>query len=273
MCFGTSLKNYINNYLPHFSKFAKLVFQSSKMEKILIITGGSKGLGLALAIEYHKNGYRVISISRSKAKKLYFEEQYQCDLSKNETIESTLTEIFSHLDKNNAKQLTLINNAGDLGTVNTIENLSPSEIAYTIQVNLTAPLILSSIFIKLSKDWNCKKQIFNISSGAAVNPYESWVMYCASKAGLDMMTKVISKEQKELANGVDIVSIYPGIVDTDMQEKARNTPKEHFKAVQRFIDFYEHGDLFSPEQVAKKIYDLDVEGELKSGRILDVRNV
>jgi benzil reductase ((S)-benzoin forming) len=243
------------------------------MEKILIITGGSKGLGLALAKEYHKNGYRVCSISRSKNEKLYFMEQYQCDLSKSETVESILEEIFSHLDKNNTKQLTLINNAGDLGTVNTIEKLTPSEIAYTIQVNLIAPMILSSLFIKFSKDWNCKKQIFNISSGAAVNPYESWVMYCASKAGLDMMTKVVSKEQKEMTNGVGMVSVYPGIVDTDMQEKARNTPKEHFKAVQRFIDFYEHGYLFSPEQVAKKIYQLDFEGELKNGRILDVRNV
>ena len=243
------------------------------MEKILIITGGSKGLGLGLAKEYHKNGYRVISISRSKAEKLYFEEQYQCDLSKSETIESILTEIFSHLDKNNTQQLTLVNNAGDLGTVNTLENLTPAEISYTIQVNLTAPMILSSQFIKLSKDWNCKKQILNISSGAAVNPYESWVMYCASKAGLDMMTKVVSKEQKELANGVDIISIYPGIVDTNMQKKIRNTPKKHFKAVQRFIDFFEHGELFSPEQVAEKVYHLDIKGALKNGHILDIRNV
>jgi benzil reductase ((S)-benzoin forming) len=243
------------------------------MEKTLIITGGSKGLGLALAKEYHKNGYRICSISRSKNEKLYFMEQYQCDLSKTESIENVIKEIFSHLDKKNAQQLTLINNAGDLGTVNTLENLSPSDISHTIQVNLTASLVLSSQFIKLSKDWNCKKQIINISSGAAVNPYESWVMYCASKAGLDMMTKVVSKEQKELPNGVGIVSIYPGIVDTNMQEKIRNTPNEHFKAVQRFIDFYEQGDLFSPEQVAEKIYHLDAEGALKSGHILDVRNV
>ena len=243
------------------------------MEKILIITGGNKGLGLGIAEVYHKNGYRVISISRSKAEKLYFEEQYQCDLSKTETIESTVKEIFSVLDKKNTQQLTFINNAGDLGTVNTIENLTPSEISYTIQVNLTAPLVLSSLFIKLTKDWRCKKQIINISSGAAVNPYEGWITYCTSKAGLDMMTKVVSKEQKEVTSGVSIVSIYPGIVDTQMQKKIRSTPKEHFKSVQRFIDFHEHGDLFSPEQVAKKIYQLDVNGELKNGQILDVRNI
>jgi len=242
------------------------------MENIVIITGGNKGLGLGLANEYHKKGYRVISISRNRVEKLYTIEQYQCDLSKTNTISNTLEEIFSHLDKNNTKNLTLINNAGDLGTINTIENITSSDISYTIQVNLIAPLILNSQFIKISKNWDCKKQIFNISSGAAVNPYESWSMYCASKAGVDMMTKVIANEQKELNNGVSIVSIYPGVVDTAMQVKARNAPKENFKSVQRFIDLYEHGDLSTPKEVAEKIYNLDISGKLTSGLILDIRN-
>ena len=242
------------------------------MENILIITGGSKGIGLGLAKEYHKNGYRIISISRSKIEKLYSVEQYQCDITNIEKIEETFIEIFSQLDSATTKNITLINNAGNLGEVNTIEHIKPSDIQYTISVNLIAPLIINSQFIKLTKGWKCKKQIFNISSGAAVNAYESWAMYCTSKAGVDMMTKVISKEQKELKNGVSIVSIYPGIVDTDMQSQARNTPKENFKSVQRFIDFYEHGELFTPKEVAKKIYHLDVTGELKNGRILDVRN-
>ena len=138
------------------------------MEKIVIITGGNKGLGSGLAKQYHKKGYRVISISRSKIEKLYAVEQYQCDLSKTETIESTVNEIFSHLDKNTTKTVTLFNNAGDLGTVNTLENISPEDISYTIKVNLIAPLILSSLFIKLSKGWDCKKKIINISSGAAI---------------------------------------------------------------------------------------------------------
>jgi benzil reductase ((S)-benzoin forming) len=243
------------------------------MEKIVIITGGSKGLGLGLAKEYHKNGYRVISIARSKIEKLYTVEQYQCDLSNLKEAEATITEIFTHLDKVTTTHLTLINNAGDLGTVNTLENIDPTSISYTIQVNLIAPLALNSLFIKLSKGWSCKKKIINISSGAAVNPYESWTMYCASKAGLDMMTKVVSKEQKEIKNGVKIISLYPGIIDTDMQALARNTPKENFKSVQRFIDFYEDGELSTPKQVAQKIYHLDNTGELKNGRILDIRTV
>jgi benzil reductase ((S)-benzoin forming) len=243
------------------------------MEKIVIITGGSKGLGLGLAKQYHKEGYRVISIARSKIEKYYAVDQYQCDLSKHNDIQPLLLEIFSHLDKNNTSTITLINNAGYLGTVNSLDKLAPSEIAYPIQVNLIAPLILSSVFTDLTKDWSCKKQIFNISSGAAVSPYESWSTYCSSKAGLDMMTKVFAKEQKEISNGVSMVSIYPGIVDTDMQTKVRNSPKENFKAVQRFIDFYENDELYSPQYVAEKIYELDKKGALTNGLILDVRNV
>ncbi|WP_372795163.1 SDR family NAD(P)-dependent oxidoreductase [Lutibacter sp.] len=243
------------------------------MGKIVIITGGSKGLGLGLAKKYHKQGYRVISISRSKIDKLYIAEQYQCDLSKTDTIEHIMIEIFSHLDKNTTTHLTLINNAGELGTVNTLDAIAPLNISHTIQVNLIAPLVLNSLFIKLTKGWECKKQIFNISSGAAVKPYEGWSIYCASKAGVDMMTKVISKEQKEINNGVSIVSIYPGVIDTDMQVQVRTTPKQNFKSVQRFIDFYKHGDLLSPKEVANKIYHLDVTDELKNGQILDIRNL
>lgn len=243
------------------------------MEKILIITGGSKGLGLGLAKVYHKKGYRIISISRSKIEKLYEVEQYQCDITDVKKVEETLVEIFSHIDASQTKNITLINNAGNLSTVNTIEHIDPTEIQYTVGVNLIAPLVISSLFIKLTKGWKSKKQIFNISSGAAINAYESWAMYCSSKAGVDMMTKVLSKEQKDIKNGVSIVSIYPGIIDTEMQAQARNTPKENFKQVQRFIDFYEHGEFFTPKQVAKNIYKLDNSGNLKNGQIIDVRNV
>lgn len=243
------------------------------MENVLIITGGSKGIGLGLTKEYHKNGYRIISISRTKIEKLDSVEQYQCDITNIEKIEETLVEIFSQLDDKATKNITLINNAGNLGQVNTLEHIEPSDIQYTISVNLIAPLIINSQFIKLTKNWKCKKQIFNISSGAAINAYESWAMYCTSKAGIDMMTKVVSKEQNDIENGVSIVSIYPGVVDTDMQSKIRKTSKENFKSVQRFVDLHEHGELFTPKEVAKKIYNLDITGELTNGRILDIRNI
>ncbi|MBP8793428.1 MAG: SDR family NAD(P)-dependent oxidoreductase [Lutibacter sp.] len=243
------------------------------MNKIAIITGGSRGIGHGLAEVYHQNGYQVISISRTIIEKEYAIEQYACDLSDIQQIEKTITEIFSHLDKKTTTALTLFNNAGTISNINTIDKLSSTDIQTDIQVNLIAPMLLSSLFIELSKDWTCKKKIINISSGAAINPYDSWTTYCASKAGLDMMTRVISKEQKDIKNGVKVTSVYPGIVDTEMQTKIRSIPKETFKTVQRFIDFYEHGELHSPKQVAEKIYYLDATGKLKNGKIIDIRNV
>ena len=169
------------------------------MEKIAIITGGNRGIGLGLAKTYHKNGYRVFSIARSQVEKIYAFEQFPCDLSSTQQLKYSFNQVFSQLDKNNVDTITLINNAGRLGEVNTADNLRPEDIENTIHLNLIAPLQLSSLFLSLSKDWNCKRNIINISSGAAITPYESWSMYCASKSGLDMITNVLSKEQKEKA--------------------------------------------------------------------------
>ncbi|HKJ06667.1 MAG TPA: SDR family NAD(P)-dependent oxidoreductase [Flavobacteriaceae bacterium] len=242
------------------------------MEKILIITGGNKGLGLGLSKFYNNKGYHIISISRDMNGDATFIDHYPCDLSKHETIKPVLNHIFSHIDKELISEITLINNAGYLGEINTLDKLEPAEVAYPIQLNLIAPLVLTSTFIDLTRDWNCKKQIFNISSGAAVNAYESWAMYCSSKAGLDMMTKVVAKEQDNIENGVSIASIYPGIVDTNMQNSIRSTSDENFKHKDKFVSFYEEGKLYSPEFVAEKIYKLDTSGKLPNGTIIDIRN-
>ena len=242
------------------------------MKNILIITGGNKGLGLGIAEVYQKNNYQVFSINRSIVKTTFPIEQFSCDLSNSASIEPVLKSVFSEFSSEKIQNLTLINNAGDLGTINTVENLNAEQISYPIQVNLIAPLILSSLFIKLSKDLNCTKKIINISSGAATNPYESWVTYCASKAGLDMMTKVIAKEQLEHKNGVHSVAIYPGIIDTQMQVKLRNTPTENFNNIQRFVDFYKNKQLVNPLQAAEKLFHLDSSGKLINGSVLDLRN-
>ena len=243
------------------------------MEKILIITGGNKGLGLGLSKFYNNKGYHIISISRDMNGDATFIDHYPCDLSKHETIKPVLNHIFSHIDKELISEITLINNAGYLGEINTLDKLEPEEIAYPIKLNLIAPLVLTSTFIDLTRDWNCKKQIFNISSGAAVNAYESWAMYCSSKAGLDMMTKVVAKEQDNIENGVSIASIYPGIVDTNMQTNIRSTSDENFKHKEKFVSFYKEGKLYSPEFVAEKIYELDKSGKLPNGTIIDIRDI
>ena len=239
---------------------------------VLIITGGSNGIGKAIAEKYTTENYTVFSISRSKATNVFF-QQITADLSNTTEAINALQTVFSKIGSNTISSITLLNNAGSLGEINTVGNLESEKIQQTIQLNTTTPLVLSNEFIMLTKTLNCKKQIINISSGAATNPYSGWSIYCTSKAALDMTTKAIATEQNELENGVKCIAIYPGVVDTNMQTAIRKTSEVEFKNVQRFKDLKNNNELYSPKYVADRIFQLDTSNTLENGAILDIRKI
>jgi benzil reductase ((S)-benzoin forming) len=238
---------------------------------ILFITGGSNGIGKAIAEKYTSENFTVFSISRSKATEAPY-HQITTDLSNTSETIKTINSVFINLNLKTISSITLINNAGSLGEINSLGNIDSENIQQTIQLNTTTPLVLSNEFIKLTKNLLCKKQIITISSGAAINPYAGWSIYCSSKAAIEMMTKTIAEEQNELPNGVKAIAIKPGVVDTNMQIQIRNTSKEAFKNVQRFKDLKENNELYSPEFVANKIYQIEQQNQLENGAIIDLRN-
>ncbi len=239
-------------------------------QKILIVTGGSKGIGKGIVEAYLANNYHVFSISRTKTS---IENdsivEIQFDLSTSEGIEGMLMQIFDKIYSQQIKRIVLINNAGTLGEIGRIENLSTKNISAAVQLNTVAPLLLTSAFIKLTKDWICEKKVINISSGAAQNPYYGWSVYCATKAALDMITKVVAAEQETVKNGVKIIAIYPGVVDTDMQTEIRKHKKEDFIAIDRFLELKSSGSLLNPQTVGEKIVEIDQQ-DLENGSILRI---
>ncbi|WKD87004.1 Benzil reductase ((S)-benzoin forming) [Polaribacter huanghezhanensis] len=239
---------------------------------VLIITGGSNGIGKAIAEKYTLEKHTVFSISRSKTTNVSY-QQITADLSNTSEAVNTIKTVFSELDLNAISSITLLNNAGSLGEVNTVGNLDFEKIQQTIQLNTITPLVLSNEFIKLTKELHCKKQIINISSGAATSPYSGWSIYCTSKAALDMTTRVIAIEQNEVDNDVKCVAIYPGVVDTNMQAAIRKTSEKEFKNVQHFKELKENNELYSPEFVATKVYQIDIQNQLENGDIVDIRTV
>lgn len=230
---------------------------------IYIITGASKGIGFALSKQLLRKNHHLICISRTKNEELekianqgdyplYYIEQ---DLAQTDEL-SYLMERIWQVIPNDFETITLINNAGMIEPIGKVESLSSEAIANNIAVNLTAPMILTSMFINRLENKPIGKKIINISSGAGRHPYNGWSSYCAGKAGLDHFTRVVSNEQANKENEIKIISIAPGIIDTEMQEKIRSVKAEDFELVDKFIGYKENNQLQTADQTAKALIKL-----------------
>ncbi|SDZ86876.1 SDR family NAD(P)-dependent oxidoreductase [Psychroflexus halocasei] len=237
---------------------------------IVIITGGSKGIGRALVDHYVAQNYKVYSLSRSHEKHEKF-TQVSVDLTDISAAEHIFESVLAEIRDLEVSSLSLINNAGRLGDIKHLENLKPEDISKSIQLNVTSAFLLSSLFIEFGEKYSCTKKILNISSGAASSAYAGWSVYCASKAAIDMLTSTIAIEQKNKENPVYSYGIRPGVVDTEMQTQIRNTDAEDFENVEKFKELKENDQLYKPEYVAQRIFDILNSDQMKSGETIDLR--
>tara|TARA_B100000965_G_scaffold400853_1_gene423511 strand:- start:1143 stop:1847 length:705 start_codon:yes stop_codon:yes gene_type:complete len=215
------------------------------MQKHALITGTSKGIGLAMAQTLLKNNFVVQGYSRSNKIKHTNFKFHKTDLSQISKLEKF---IFPRFD--NPEKIFLINNAGDIGNIKSLGYKKNEDIINEININLTAPTLLCNKFINTYNHCNCELVIINISSGAALRPIHSWGTYCQSKAGIDMLTNILNEEHPNIRT----LSIYPGVVDTDMQEKIRNTNINEFPLRQMFVEYFKNNELTDPNEVAQKIF-------------------
>jgi benzil reductase ((S)-benzoin forming) len=131
-------------------------------------------------------------------------------------------------------------------------------------------MILSSVFTTVTDSYAIPKVILNISSGAAFYPYSGWSVYCSSKAGLDMFTKVAGLEQAAEQQPVIIFALAPGIIETGMQESIRETDLALFPDRDKFISLHEEGKLAKPDDVAKIIIRSIFNNSLVTGSVVTI---
>ena len=215
------------------------------MSRVALITGSSKGIGLSLTKLLLEEKFHVYGYSRTNQLKKTNFHFHKTDLSDLNSLKNT---VLPNLDS--AKEIFLINNAGEIGDIKKYGNKDLESIINEININLSAPTIICNKFIRKYSGLKSRLTIINISSGAALRPIKSWGTYCQSKAGIDMLTKIINQENEE----IKAYSIYPGVVNTEMQDKIRNTSVENFPLKHQFVDYYEKNELTNPKTVARKIY-------------------
>jgi len=229
-----------------------------------IITGTSSGIGEAIARKLILDRHRVFCISRSLNEslvelassvqsKVWYKE---FDLAEILLIPELINQIFLKIKPDEISAIALINNAAILDPIGPAGSYPATDLSRHMLVNLAAPMLLSSEFIRLTESLNVPKSIVNIGSGASTTPYAGWGPYCSSKAGLEMFTRSTNLEQQQKQFPVRVLSVAPGVVDTPMQEKLRNVSLSDFPMKPRFEELYLENQLSRPAEVADKITNL-----------------
>jgi len=179
--------------------------------KTILITGGSKGIGKAIAQRFQKEGSKVIIFDIDKPD--YKVEFYEVDISKEEQIKKAIQKI-KKLD-------ILINNAG-IYFQSSVEKTTKEQLNNIVDVNIKGTYLMCkhSIPLIIENEGN----IINISSGLGIVPEPESPAYCSTKAAIIMLTKCLA--QKYASKGIRINAILPGPIETPMLTNAFSSKKE-----------------------------------------------
>lgn len=242
------------------------------------VTGGGRGIGRAAALQLAALGAWVTISARSGDEIDETAEEVRerggraealaCDVSDWQSVVETVGQI----EATHGAVDVLINNAGVLGPLAPAWQSAPREWARTVEVNLTGAYFCARAVLPAMIERR-RGVIVNISSGAASFAAPNWSAYAASKAGLDHFTRSLAVELKD--SGVRVVSLHPGLVETEMVQTLRSAPPDQLPPGRRrfFEDATAKGEVFDPETAAKVIAWLasDAASHL-NGAVLDARD-
>ncbi|MBT4881351.1 MAG: SDR family NAD(P)-dependent oxidoreductase [Flavobacteriales bacterium] len=232
------------------------------MNKVALITGTGGGIGKATAELLLKEGYLVYGYSRTNKinhPNFTFTKIDLSDLAQvNDLTFPTI----------NTDDVLLINNAATIGTIVPFDKKQSIDIIKEYNLNLVAPTILCRKFITTYPD--DKKLLINIGSGAANSPIQSWSTYCATKSALDMLTEVIATEQHD---NLEVFSVHPGVVDTNMQKEIRNSDPKSFPLLSKFTAYHNNNELETTTIAAQKLLYIIQNFSEFTKNILSIRDV
>lgn len=238
--------------------------------KLFVVTGSSSGLGLSLIRRLaERPDTEVIGISRRPVS-VPNVRSIQLDLSDPAAVIPGIEAALAECKAPQYAEAVLFNNAGVVAPVAPLLRVDAALLDTNIRTNLVGPMLVMRAFIEATNGRARKRVIVNVSSGAGRRPVSGWAAYCASKAGLDMATRVAALEAPP---GLVICSLAPGVIDTPMQETIRDSKTEDFPDLARFQAMMAEGTLRPADDVADIILHHIEHGSFKHGALHDLREM
>lgn len=249
-------------------------------QHLYILTGGSRGMGLAIAQQLLQAGNTLICISRNQQASLTAKAQqtgahlaqWTHDLADGATASLALKAWLEKQTVQAFQSATLINNAGVIPHIGPLSQADPHNLAMALRVGLEAPMQLCAAFLGATENWPVPRKVVNISSGLGRRAMASQAGYCAAKAGMDHFTRCLALDEALKPNGAKVTSLAPGVIDTDMQVQLRGAAPENFPDQNGFQQLKATGMLTSPADAAKRILDYMARPDFGSQPVSDVRD-
>ncbi|MBL8582902.1 MAG: SDR family NAD(P)-dependent oxidoreductase [Rhizobiaceae bacterium] len=188
---------------------------------VVIVTGASRGVGLAAARVLAGEGYRLVLAVRSAASAGALRQEFaeaavvEADVASPDAAAVVLQAGVDRWGRVDG----LVNNAGVIEPIGPLAQTDPLAWEQSIRTNLLAPYAFTRALLSIKPDGS-RRRIVNVTSGAALQALEGWSAYCAGKAGLAMLTRSVHLEYGAEAAAF---SFLPGLVDTDMQATIRSS--------------------------------------------------
>ncbi len=202
-----------------------------------LITGASKGIGRAIAIELAARGVNLLLVARSEpllkelCEELNGKYKVQAQFLAIDLADTTAgSQVFRWVQQHAYPVNILVNNAG-YGLSGAFENYTPAEHSDMMRVNMQVPLELTALLLPMLKT-QAQSYILNIVSSAAYQAVPGLTAYAASKAFLLNFSRGLRYELRK--SNVSVTAVSPGATDTGFASRARIVNEKAVKAAERF---------------------------------------
>ena len=239
------------------------------MAGIMLITGGSRGIGAATARLAAERGYKLcINYVRGReAAEALARETDGIAVAADVSSESDVLRMFQEVDRRLGRLTVLVNNAGIVDLSQRVDEMSAARLARMFAINITGSFLCAREAVKRMSTRHGGKggAIVNLSSVAArIGAPAMYVDYAASKAAIDAMTLGLSKEVG--GEGIRVNAIRPGVIRTEIHASSGDPGRA--ERIGATAPLARAGD---PEEIARAILWLaSDEASYVTGAILDV---